>query len=187
MPEVSNLNLQPGELRANLVTVKVGTGGKVTLFNAAGSTEVIADIAGYYDTSAPDEFVPVAPLRIYDTRDGTYSYPVGQAIGVAQSKSVQVTGTLTTSTGQVQVPADADAVVFNFTGVAPTAGTFLSSLPSSPSSAPSVSNVSLPPNTNVPNLAITKVGVNGQIFFYNAQGSTAALADMAGYFRPIGG
>ena len=166
------------------MTVKVGTGGKVTLFNAAGSTELIADIAGYYDTSAPDEFVPVAPLRIYDTRDGTYNVEGTEPIGAGVATSVQVRGTLTTSTGQVKVPAAADAVVFNFTGVAPTAGTFLSALPTSPVSTPSVSNLNLPAGVNLPNLAITKIGPNGQMFFYNSTGSTAALADLAGYFRP---
>ena len=32
----------------NLVIVKVGTGGMVNVFNDAGSTHVVIDVAGYY-------------------------------------------------------------------------------------------------------------------------------------------
>jgi hypothetical protein len=37
---------------SNLVTAKVGASGQVSVFNAFGSTEVIADVAGWYDTGA---------------------------------------------------------------------------------------------------------------------------------------
>jgi hypothetical protein len=32
----------------NLVVVRNGTGGKVSLFNSAGSTQLVGDIVGYY-------------------------------------------------------------------------------------------------------------------------------------------
>jgi hypothetical protein len=47
-PMVSNLNTQPGNTQPNLVTVKLGANGKVSIFNSAGTTDVIADVAGYY-------------------------------------------------------------------------------------------------------------------------------------------
>jgi hypothetical protein len=47
-PIVSNLNTQPGNTQPNLVTVKLGANGKVSIFNFAGTTDVIADVAGYY-------------------------------------------------------------------------------------------------------------------------------------------
>jgi hypothetical protein len=47
-PTVSNLNTVPGGTQPNLVTVKLGTGGKVSIFNFAGTTHVLADVAGYY-------------------------------------------------------------------------------------------------------------------------------------------
>ena len=34
----------------NLVVVKLGAGGKVAMFNSAGSTHVIYDVAGWYST-----------------------------------------------------------------------------------------------------------------------------------------
>ena len=47
-PVVSNLNTMPGGTQPNLVTVKLGTTGKVSIFNSAGTTHVVADVAGYY-------------------------------------------------------------------------------------------------------------------------------------------
>jgi hypothetical protein len=47
-PATSNLNFAAGQTIANQVTVKVGPDGDVNVFNAAGNTDVIFDIAGYY-------------------------------------------------------------------------------------------------------------------------------------------
>ena len=48
-PTASNLNFTPGQSIPNLVTVKVGTGGKIKLTNnSAGTIHLIADVAGYY-------------------------------------------------------------------------------------------------------------------------------------------
>jgi hypothetical protein len=48
LPTVSNLNLAPGETRANLAVVKVGTDGRVRVRNAAGELQLISDLAGYF-------------------------------------------------------------------------------------------------------------------------------------------
>ena len=48
-PLASNLNYNPGQTVPNLVVVKVGDGGKVSLFNNLGSANVVADVAGWYD------------------------------------------------------------------------------------------------------------------------------------------
>jgi hypothetical protein len=50
MPNASNLNFVPGSVVPNLAVVKVGAGGKVSLFNSAGSTAVIVDVVGWYDS-----------------------------------------------------------------------------------------------------------------------------------------
>ncbi len=47
MPLASSLNFGPGQTVANLVIAKVGTDGGVSILNAAGSTHVIADVAGW--------------------------------------------------------------------------------------------------------------------------------------------
>ena len=72
-PTVSAINFLKGWTRANSATVPLGTGGKVTIYNSAGSTAVIADVLGYYasddSTSGGSEFTPpAAPDRLLDTR-----------------------------------------------------------------------------------------------------------------------
>ncbi len=48
LPLAANLNYVAGQTVPNLVVAKVGAGGKVSLYNAAGSTHVVADVVGWY-------------------------------------------------------------------------------------------------------------------------------------------
>ena len=50
-PLASNLNFGPGQTIANLVTVPVGADGAIDLYNFAGSTDLVADVVGYYTAS----------------------------------------------------------------------------------------------------------------------------------------
>ena len=47
-PLASNLNLTPGQTLPNVVVAKVGSDGQVSIFNAAGSTHLILDVAGWF-------------------------------------------------------------------------------------------------------------------------------------------
>lgn len=47
-PTASNVNPAPGESVPNLVTVKLGDGGRLAFFNYDGTMQLIADVAGYY-------------------------------------------------------------------------------------------------------------------------------------------
>ncbi|MET7394506.1 S8 family serine peptidase [Dactylosporangium sp. NPDC005572] len=71
-PTASNLNFPAGWTGANAVTVPVGTGGKVDIFNAGGSVDVIADTLGYYTasgTTAGGLYHRFYPERLIDTRE----------------------------------------------------------------------------------------------------------------------
>ena len=74
-PVASSVNFNAGFTGANLVTVKLGTGGKVRFFNASGSTHVIADVMGYYrgatSTTAGGYggYSGIEPTRILDSRE----------------------------------------------------------------------------------------------------------------------
>ncbi|MDQ5958280.1 MAG: hypothetical protein QG562_98, partial [Patescibacteria group bacterium] len=48
MPNASSLNFTAKQNVANSVTVPVGKDGKVKLYNSAGSTQYLMDVAGYY-------------------------------------------------------------------------------------------------------------------------------------------
>jgi N-acetylmuramoyl-L-alanine amidase-like protein len=47
-PGTPNLDFRAGETFPNLVIVPVGSGGKVSFYNAYGSVNLLADLAGYY-------------------------------------------------------------------------------------------------------------------------------------------
>ena len=81
-PVASNLNWVAGQTIPNLVEVGLGTGGKVTVYNAAGHVDVLFDVAGYVATSLPAGqglYNPVVPARILDTRDGTGGVAAGRS------------------------------------------------------------------------------------------------------------
>ena len=47
-PTASSLNWAAGVTIPNAVTVKLGTAGKVSMFNLAGNVDVITDVAGWF-------------------------------------------------------------------------------------------------------------------------------------------
>ena len=46
-PVASNLNFAPGQSVPNLVMLKLGAGGQLSIFNELGTTDVIVDVMGY--------------------------------------------------------------------------------------------------------------------------------------------
>jgi len=48
-PNTSDLNFVAGQTVPNLVVVKLGADGKIGVYNAAGSTNVIVDVLGWYN------------------------------------------------------------------------------------------------------------------------------------------
>jgi hypothetical protein len=60
-PTASNINLVAGDVRANQVTVALGAGRKVSLYNNTGSVHLVADLAGHYGTDTGAGFTPLSP------------------------------------------------------------------------------------------------------------------------------
>ena len=174
VPTVSNLNLSnEGNAVANLVTVSVGSAGSIRLFNAAGTVHLLADLAGYYDAAAPGVFVPVAPLRLLDTRTGTGAAPLPVT---PVNRTVDIP-----FGGNRGVPSDALAAVLTLTGVGALTPTVVRAYPST-SSIPTVSNLNLDYPKTRANAAIVKPGTTGAIRLLNGAGTLDLLADLAGYF-----
>ena len=153
---------------------KVGSNGRVSIYNAQGFTHVIADVVGWYSdgtTAAGDRFNALAPARILDTR-ATHS-----PIGPDSSIDVQ-------ATGQGQVPASGvSAVVVNLTATEPTAGSYLTAFPTG-GLVPVASNLNFGPGQTIPNLVVVKLGTGGKFSVYNAQGLTHVIADVVGWYGP---
>ena len=179
VPDVSNLNVERGQTRANLVTVPVGAGHQVRLRNASGSTDVLVDLAGYYAPAAAADLHPVTPVRVLDTGTGA-GVPGGIQGRIGPGQTVDLT-----VTGSHGVPADgsAQAVVLGVTAAFPTSGTDVRVYPTpTDGSVPEVSNLNAAAGRNVPNLVVVKIGDGGRVRLRNASGSVTLLADLDGWF-----
>lgn len=165
-PLASNINFTPGLTIPNLVVAKLGSGGQVSLYNSAGTTHLIADVAGWFP--AISSFTPLVPARILDTRT---SSPLGPG---AELDLVV--------TGQGGVPASGvSAVVFNLTATQPTINGYITAWPAG-SARPNASNLNFVAGQTVANLVIARVGANGSVALYNSNGNTHLIADVAGWF-----
>jgi hypothetical protein len=175
-PLASNLNFTPGRTVPNLVVVKVGDAGRVSLYNGGGAVHLVADVAGWYGPSgaiAGSRYHPLAPARLLDTRAG---------LGAALAR-IAAAGTLDLQvTGQGGVPAaGVSAVVLNVTVTDTLGGGFLTAWPTG-DVRPLASNLNFVLGQTVPNLVVVKVGTDGKVSFYNGGGAANLVADVAGWF-----
>ncbi|GAA2140096.1 hypothetical protein GCM10009760_22980 [Kitasatospora kazusensis] len=171
-PASSNLNVKAGQTVANLVTVPVGHGQSVDVYNRAGQAGVIVDVVGYYQPGAGNKFTPSGPTRLLDTRPSGGQPDVKLTQG--ESRAVQVVG-------QAGVPASARAVVLNLTATGATKGGYLTAYPHG-ANRPGVSSLNFTAGQTVANQAIVPIGDDGKIDLYNFLGDTQVVADVFGYY-----
>lgn len=177
-PTASNINFVRGEAIANLVTVPIGSGGQVSLYNASGTTDVIADVVGYYGpASGGAAYSALNPERILDSRDGNGT--TADPFGPGETRQLQITG-------RANVPATATAVAFNLTAISPTAAGFLTAYPAG-TIRPTASNLNFVKGDVIANLVVVRVGTGGQVSIFNNSGATDVAADIVGYFSDSGG
>jgi hypothetical protein len=170
MPTVSNLNWVPGWTVPNRVTVPVGTGGKINVFNKFGSADVVVDVDGYYTdaTASGKLFTPQSPSRVIDTRIQ------GGTLGAGGSSTYQVTGF-------AGVPPGATAVIFNTTVTNTTAASFLTVYPGG-GTRPLSSDLNWVAGQTIPNLTLATLSSTGSVSFFNFSGSTDLVVDLFGFF-----
>jgi hypothetical protein len=105
-PGTTMISAGAGEDISNIAVVKLGPQGKVSIYNAAGKTHMVAEVQGYF-TSAQGAtgggFVPVTHTRVIDTRSGTGT--TTGTIPAGGSRTVTLTGGV--------IPAGAGAAMVN--------------------------------------------------------------------------
>jgi hypothetical protein len=173
-PGTSNINFPANRIVPNLVTVKVGAGDSISLYNSAGAVDLLGDVAGYYvdgSGSPGSTYFPLAPKRIMNT------ITTGGPIVGPSFRSLTVAGLNS-------VPSSATAVVVNVEVTAPTASGYLTAFPEG-TARPSVSNVNFVAGQTVPNLVTVKLGAGGGVNFYVSTGSVQVLVDLEGYFTAL--
>jgi hypothetical protein len=158
----------------NRVIVKVGAGGLVSFFNAAGSTQVIADIGGWFtdatSTAGGARFSGTVPTRMLDTRTPGIGPIYGGALNTFQL--------LDQNNQPVQ---GISAVVFNVTVTNPTMASYVTLWPDGPPRPP-ISDLNFTAGETVPNLVVVKLGSDGAVQVFNAAGSTDVVVDVSGWY-----
>jgi uncharacterized protein YkwD len=174
-PLASTITFGQNATVAIRTVLKLGAGGKVTIFNALGSADVIVDVGGWYtDASVPGNLgalVPLAPARILDTRDSTGG--VSGPVAANATIDVQVTG-------RGGVPATGvRAVVLNATVTAPAGLGFITVFPAG-TARPLASDVNFAPSETQSNLVVAQLGAGGRLSLASST-SAHVIFDVAGW------
>jgi hypothetical protein len=154
----------PGQVRGAAAIVPVSSAG-LSLF-ASGGGHVVVDVTGYFTgSSAPPSanglFIPVDPVRLYDSREDPNDVLTGR------------------TTQRVPVPVSGAAIVGNWTMVDASASGFLSLRAAGTSPVPTAA-VNAVTGETVANMAVTELSTSG-IDAYTMAG-THVVADLQGYF-----
>lgn len=170
-PATSNLNFAAGQTVPNTVIVKVGADGYVDLANiSAGSTNLVADVEGYYSLGGNSGYITITPVRVLDTRSGNATIPPGGTARVYLGTDTQ----------------SASAVALNVTVANAKAGGYVTAYPDG-AAMPKASNVNFAAGQIIQNEAIVKTGANRYVDFTNTSaGSIDLIVDLTGYFTNTG-
>jgi uncharacterized protein (DUF1501 family) len=171
LPDVSNLNFEPGRNVPNLVVCKLGADGAVSLVASGGELDVIADVVGCF-TGTGASVVPVTPSRVLDTRHGLGA-PAGP-VGAGGEIAVRVAGV-------GGVDPRATAVVVNVTATGASEETYVTVYPDDVA-RPDASSLNIGQGGTIANLVLAKIGSNGAIRMFNHAGRVDLIADVTGYF-----
>jgi len=179
-PTASNLNLNRGETVPNLVLARVGAGGRIRLYNYGYPTHIVADVAGWFDSSSAytagaSTFIGITPARILDSRQnlGTTS-----RFAAGDDRAITVTGI-------AGVPTNATSVVLNITAADPGGWGYVTAYPDG-ATRPNVSNVNYDSGRDRPNLVVVTPGANGKVRLFVGEKSTHLIVDVFGYYTATG-
>ena len=148
-PTASSINFGKGWTGANLITVPVGAGGKVSIYNNAGSTHVVADVMGYYTAfnyaqTNYSSYFDDAPYRAVDTRSDDWErtplYPdeyLWQALDYGPDYSGRIT-----------------AFAINLTVTKPTGNGYLGAWNGDDNTIPTTSSLNFTKGRTVPNMQV---------------------------------
>ncbi len=170
-PTASNLNFGPGQSIPNMVQVPLGPGNTVTIYNNAGTVDVIADLVGSYAPGTGSGFTGTSPTRVLDTRIGTGA-PTAP-LGAGATMTLTVPG----------LPAGATAVAMNATVTNPTAASWLTVYPGG-APQPNASNLNYVAGQTIPNMVIVPLGPGNTVTIYNQAGTVEVIADLVGSYAP---
>jgi hypothetical protein len=172
-PATSNLNFLAGETVPNRVMVPVGSGGRVSIYNPAGSVQVVVDAGGWFtdpsSAAGGSEFAALTPGRIFDSRTGFGALPPG-SIGSVQAANPGASAV--------------SALLLNVTIASASTASYLTVWPDG-AARPSTSDLNYATGQTVANLVPAAVSSAGKFDFYNVLGTPQLVIDLYGYYGPV--
>ncbi|MBE1605586.1 DNRLRE domain-containing protein [Actinopolymorpha pittospori] len=175
-PGVSTLQASAGQIASALAQVKLGAGGKISVFANLGQMRLIVDVEGYYldsTQSGRDLYVPISPRRIYTSSTD---------FAGGETRAIQISGAKDAS-GNVVVPSTGvTSVVVSVTAVQPAAKGIMIGWPAGqPRPVAQMLSYNLADN-NVTGTAILALGTGGKLNIYSSAASGLTI-DVQGYFQ----
>ena len=175
IPGTSSLNYGTGQIVSNTVIVPVASDGKIELYNGGGTTPVdlTADVSGYFSPTSTADYVPISPIRDWDSRVTGDSLPANGS----QDYALPISNT---------APHDAPAgssVITNITVTDEATNGFITAYPSGTPN-PGTSNLNYAKNQTLAGLSILKAtGTDNEITVDNqSNGTSDIVLDVFGYF-----
>ena len=182
-PLASNLNYAGTQAVPNLVVARIGTNGRVSMYNNLGHMNIVADVQGWYTstgTTTGATYFPLPPGRDLDTRNGVGTGGTVGRMGAGQSIDLTVAGVNGVPVGGVA------AVILNVTAVNHLGPDSFITVHPAGGERPLASNLNFVQGQTVPNLVIARVGTDGKVSIYNDRGSVDVVADVQGWFLTNG-
>ena len=170
-PNTSNLNFVPGQTVANRVVVPLGSNGSVSFYDFVGHLDVVADVNGWFTSTASggSGFVGVLPIRHLDTRTSPVLWQGGVLkilLGPSKFGSVPPT-----------------AIVLNVTVTNPTTASWLTVWPDG-TPRPTTSDLNYGAGKTVSNLVVVMYGGSpDKLDIYNAFGHIDLIVDFLGWYE----
>lgn len=176
-PATSTLNYRGDAQVANRAYAGLAADGSLSLW-VSSAAPVIVDVVGWFGAAADgeqNEFVPVAPVRIAETRGDKGRVGGLHTFGSRTAQRLDVVGL-------GDVPAGTTAVLATLTATRATTRTYVTAWPGGVAQ-PVASDVNLSYGDTVSNLVVVPVGADGTIRLYNRAGSLDLVLDLLGYYR----
>jgi len=173
-PQTSSLNWGPRWTIPNAVTVKVGASGKINVYNAAHSADIVIDVVGYFENDTGWAFHPIAPTRLEDSRSTSPVGPFLTPWGSGTTRDLTVTAA-------PAVPVGARSVLLNMTATNTTGSSYLVTWPQG-QTMPATSSLNWALGWTIPNAVTAMVGAAGQIRIYNDTASADVITDVTGWY-----
>jgi len=181
LPTTANLVFVAGQTSPNMVIVKLGSGGRINLYNYGGNVDVIVDVQGWFPSGPA--FTGLTPARLMDTRAG---YPTIDGRFAGGGDVGPVSATDLTVLGRGGVPTSGvGAVALNVTAVDPTRDSYLTVYPAGVD-RPTAANLNVVAGQRIPNMVIAKIGAGGAISVFNFAGKVDVVVDVLGWFPENG-